>query len=116
MIKTYMIDEEQHDALIRAARHGKNNIALNELERVMCECAEIDLDRVTKSLHHSKKVFVSFPDAELKTPALEKAFTLFCVDNSLDELLILCAKNFPKFEKEIEVKTEVSGSYYVFDE
>ncbi len=115
MMKTYLIGEDQHDALIRAARHGKDHMALTDLERCMCSCAEIDLTKATKALHHQKRVFVLFYDAEVKIPALEKAHSLFVVDNSFDDLLMLCARNFPDFGQATEVKSEC-GPYYALKE
>ena len=115
MTKIYLINEDQHDALIRAARFGKDCPELTELERVMCQCAEMDLDKVTRALEYNKKVYVAFFDSEVKIPALSNSWRYFIGYNLGDEFLSRLFKNFPDFDNEIEVHTEACGSYYTFD-
>jgi hypothetical protein len=100
MVEHYLIDDLQHDALIRAARYGKTCRVLSEFERTMCDCAEQELNDITKVFTSKLNAIVTFDFAEHQIPALEKAWGLLRQEHSMDKKwnLIVDGK-FPDFEK-----------------
>lgn len=107
MVEWYFIDEWQHDALIRAARYGKNCRSLEEVDRIMCGCAEDALNDVTKVLssrpyNDKRPAIVEFSFAELQIPALERAWGLLRLEHSMDtEWNLIVGGKFPDFEKAV---------------
>ncbi len=114
MIKTYLLNEDQHDALIRAARHGKDHPQLTDSEHIICAISEEDLSRITCYFDTLKCVYFTFYFSELQIPVLCKAWCLFIADYLDDPFLSNTFKNFPDFDNEVEVKTEMCDSYYIF--
>jgi hypothetical protein len=107
MVEMYFIDKWQHDALIRAAEYGKDCHALEEVDRIMCECAEDALKDVTKVFssrpyNDNRPAIVKFHVSELQIPALERAWGLLRLEHSMDTgwNLIVDGK-FPDFEKAV---------------
>lgn len=103
----YFIDEWQHDALIRAARYGKDCHALEEADRIMCGCAEEALEDATKvfssrNAEDKRPAIVTFHFAELQVPALERAWGLLRQEHTMDTgwNLIVDGK-FPDFKKAV---------------
>lgn len=56
MIKTYLLNEDQHDALIRAARHGKNHPQLSDSDHIMCAISEEALSDITYCFDTNKSI------------------------------------------------------------
>lgn len=113
MIKTYLLNKDQHDALIRAARHGKEHPQLSDSEHIMCAISEEALSDITHCFNTHKQVYFTFHFSELQIPALCNAEHLFIADYLCDPLLSDIFKKFPDFDNEIEVKSEAGYSYYI---
>lgn len=101
MIKHFKINAKEHDALMRAARHGKDHPELSELDNVMCECAEMDLGKITHVFHRQPFAVVSFHDADAKIPAIERAWGLLMLESFGDKIFEAnILPNFPKLDDE----------------
>ena len=103
MVERYFIDRQQHDALIRATRYGKDCQVLNKSDRIMCEIAEDDLNDVTKvfsSRHYNdeRPAIVTFHFAELQIPALERAWGLLMLEHSIFDS---CAAKYVECEDQL---------------
>lgn len=114
MIKTYLLNEDQHDALIRAARHGKNHPQLSDSDHIMCAISEEALSDITYCFDTNKQVYFTFHFSELQIPALCNAERLFIADHLCDPFLSDTFKKFPDFGNEVDIKTKACGSYYIF--
>ena len=114
MIKTYLLNEDKYDALIHAARHGKDHPQLTDSEHIMCAISEESLSDITHCFDTFKYIYFIFRFSELQIPALCKAWRLFIADYLSDSLLYSAFNKFPDFDNEIEIKTEVCGNYYTF--
>jgi hypothetical protein len=95
---------------------------LSETERIMCECAEMDLEgaenyfRKQRSWHEGS-AFVIFSDCELKIPALENAARMLRTEQisaAASIGLVPAESDFPEFSSAVEVRHPSGSVYYTF--
>lgn len=121
-VREYLIPYDKFCGLKCAARYGKSCERLNEMERIMCECAEMDLEDADnyfrgKRIGREGHAFVIFRDCEFKIPALEHAARELQTDriSAAFEIGIVPAEcDLPEFSEAVKVRHPSGSIYYTW--
>ncbi len=121
-IKEYLVPYSKFCGLKYAASHGKTCKRLTEIERTMCECAEIDLEDAGnyfrgKRIGREGSAFVIFRDCEFKIPALEHAARELQANrvSAAFEIGVEPTEcDFPEFSDAIEARHPSGNVYYTW--
>lgn len=105
-----------------AAAYGKTCSRLCEAERIMCECAEMDLEDAGRYFRGKRagregSAPVIFRDYALKIPALEHAARELQTDriSAAFEIGIVPARcEFPEFSEAVKVRHPSGSIYYTW--